>query len=635
MHAEVRRREELMDERVGGNAGSWTDPYYRRADRYRDLHYEDHHGRRGGSGGGSSSGPPLATSSTVISRQEEYSASREYGVRSSGGSRRWQGNCQNAPPQPPPPSAQPISSSYVSSNHHNHHPQHHQYSNHHSAYPSYEPRRPSSRPCSRQSGYEQSGGYGDVRGGGGGSRHDHSNDSRLPPPQQQPPLLSSVHHRGGCAAPLGSAMSSNTSRSANSSRRKPAGAHYGGSGGGGGGGVAGGPSLSSSQQAANVPRQQQNKPQHRVWELCDLIPTVRKTILESLRIKVIAGFKELEEDLAKLRYVKSRYNYLEALDELMRNKEIFIINEKPEVFCLTKEPRSDLLEQFLHDYREAKLRDAAALAAAASAAATTATANATSNNNTTPKTSPLSPDHSKTTNKQGKGNEMVDKSKAASEEPVKCCSCNCYVNNNSPAVSEDQVSSCTPLVPGVSKSSKASESSKEVTLADAAQQQHNHQPQNKIVVANIFYANGEERTRSKRKRRGRKGADSNKENAEQQSEETATPAQITPQTISTNNTAGDRPTTDLLKSEHSSQLSSSNSELSETEPECLPDSEIYPSEYIFQKVTEIGFDCECIVTRFANWNRSPVSALNEFAQICHFAVKLEITDSSGPDHAKL
>ena len=63
--------------------------------------------------------------------------------------------------------------------------------------------------------------------------------------------------------------------------------------------------------------------------------------------------------------------------------------------------------------------------------------------------------------------------------------------------------------------------------------------------------------------------------------------------------------------------------------------EIYPSEAIYQKISEAGFDYESIITRFANWNRSPISALNEFGQICHISVKLEITDSTGPDHAKL
>lgn len=96
----------------------------------------------------------------------------------------------------------------------------------------------------------------------------------------------------------------------------------------------------------------------------------------------------------------------------------------------------------------------------------------------------------------------------------------------------------------------------------------------------------------------------------------------------------DKNESENLKYENSSQISSSNSD-SEDNLEFLPDSEIYPSPDIYQKISDAGFDYESIITRFANWNRSPISALNEFGQICHISVKLEITDSTGPDHAKL
>jgi hypothetical protein len=357
------------------------------------------------------------------------------------------------------------------------------------------------------------------------------------------------------------------------------------------------PPPSSTARAA--PASTKQKPsQHRHWEVDELDKAVTKTILDTLRVKTLAGFKELEKNLSELRYVKNRYNYMQALDKLIRNKEIFVVSERPEVFCLNKEAPAHLLKKYVLDYQKARLKRA--------------------------------------------------KDNAENADDLNGDAASASGTN---AVDSDSGLKETIQDTGVPAAGVETAVEKESVEEPDAEGEAVELP-NKIVVANVYYASTDCNTRSRRKRSKRKGmVESGKDNSEEGDEPTSTVTSTKGNVASNgavtlskpiavsvpNSEPAEVPVSIELpqKPEHWSQLSSSNSELSELEPEVLPDSEIYPSEYIFQKVTEIGFDSECILTRFANWSRSPVSALNEFAQICHLAIKLEITDSVGPDHSKL
>lgn len=414
---------------------------------------------------------------------------------------------------------------------------------------------------------------------------------------------------------------------------------------------------------------------------------VKETIPETITRFTMASYKEIEEGLEKLNYSKNDYSYLSALDELLQSKTIYMVHQKPDVFALQPEVPAEKLDRYLIYLGELKMQNTIKNAPKKSGVGGGGgftgsgnflnsiintlngdpTANLTSTTNysqmkaTNSKATPLPPSRTVSASdlQQQQHCTCPHRSSAAphsshSANDLRTNSQADLVSSSTHEANKENEEECSD--DGQSGQSAAEENCKEGSIKDLP---------NKIVISNMVASKSGDKQKAKRRkaRRIRKATKNsekkalerangigNEENTGEGNEDEdssgpvrSLPVQPVQEDTVTSSVAdaklsqacNDKLTRNKnLEYENSSQISSANSDSVES-LEILPDSEIYPSDDIYQKISEAGFDYESIITRFANWNRSPISALNEFGQICHISVKLEITDSSGPDHAKL
>ena len=407
---------------------------------------------------------------------------------------------------------------------------------------------------------------------------------------------------------------------------------------------------------------------------------VKESIRETISTFTLASYKEIEEGLDKLNYSKNDYHYLTALDELIQSKKIHMVHHKPDVFALQPTVPADQLEHYLIFLGTLKMQNTIKNAPKRGGAIA-GSSNYLNNivNTLNDDMANLTMNHTKETD-----SNLLPSSRVLASDPARppqtAVKCTCthlavshagqpndlsnqtnaqcdLVTSSSKEANKENEEKCSNDGPG---QSAAEENCKEESIKDLPY---------KIVISNMVASKSGDKQKAKRRkaRRIRKatknsekkalekansnGNEENNENEgnededeeEEEEEESVKPVRpVQEDTISSSvadarlsQACNDKLTRNKnLECENSSQISSANSDSAES-VENLPDSEIYPSEEIYQKISEAGFDYESIITRFANWNRSPISALNEFGQICHISVKLEITDSTGPDHAKL
>ena len=408
--------------------------------------------------------------------------------------------------------------------------------------------------------------------------------------------------------------------------------------------------------------------------LAKLERKVKETIPETITRFMLASYKEIEEGLEKLNYSKNDYSYLSALDELLQSKTIYMVHQKPDVFALQPEVPADKLDRYLIYLGELKMQNTIKNAPKKGAAGSGNYLNSITNTLNGDPTTATSQTMSYSRAAASKAvPPPPSRTVSASDLPAQHCTCSHRTSSGVPHASHsandlrttnsqsDLVSSSTYEANKENEGecsddgqSAAEENCKEGSIKDLP---------NKIVISNMVASKSGDKQKAKRRkaRRIRKATKNSEKRALERANEEgqengggegnedddsalgrSLPVQpVQEDTVTSSSAAGlsqvcnDKLTKNKnLEYENSSQISSANSDSVES-LEILPDSEIYPSDDIYQKISEAGFDYESIITRFANWNRSPISALNEFGQICHISVKLEITDSSGPDHAKL